>query len=477
MATSIEPGRPQRPAGRGERQSSHVRDPLLSVPLIAASTRAALGRALLVVLLAGCAGADAQSPATPDADLSRLALPSVGLRARDLAVVINDSDPASVEIGRYYAAKRGIAASRVIHVRFPRHPVMNLGDFMRVKEVLDARLGPEVQALALAWTAPFRVECMSVTAAFALGFDPASYCAEGCLTTKPSPYFNSASYAPYTDHRVRPAMLLAAGDVAGGKQLIDRGLRSDEAWPEGKAYLMNTSDSGRNVRAETYARVKEVLGPAYPIEQVDADALEGKSDIMFEFTGVARVAAMTSNRFLDGAIADHLTSWGGGLIGYDQTTAVDWLAAGATGSYGTTTEPCSFRAKFPDVVVAMAHYLMGETLIEAYWKSVLMPGQGVFVGDPLARPFGGVRVSHSAAGTVISTRALPPGNYLFEAARSSIGPFQAIRAVRVTGFGVRQFTLPAGDTRYFRVRSVPQPARPASGAAPASAAAEGAAPN
>ena len=477
MATSIEPGRPQRPAGRGERQSSHVRDPLLSVPLIAASTRAALGRALLVVLLAGCAGADAQSPPTQGADLSRLALPSVGLRARDLAVVINDSDPASVEIGRYYAAKRGIAASRVIHVRFPRHPVMNLGDFMRVKEVLDARLGPEVQALALAWTAPFRVECMSVTAAFALGFDPASYCAEGCLTTKPSPYFNSASYAPYTDHRVRPAMLLAAGDVAGGKQLIDRGLRSDEAWPEGKAYLMNTSDSGRNVRAETYARVKEVLGSAYPIEQVDADALEGKSDIMFEFTGVARVAAMTSNRFLDGAIADHLTSWGGGLIGYDQTTAVDWLAAGATGSYGTTTEPCSFRAKFPDVVVAMAHYLMGETLIEAYWKSVLMPGQGVFVGDPLARPFGGVRVSHSAAGTVISTRALPPGNYLFEAARSSIGPFQAIRAVRVTGFGVRQFTLPAGDTRYFRVRSVPTPARPASGAAPASAAAEGAAPN
>jgi hypothetical protein len=152
--------------------------------------------------------------------------------------------------------------------------------------------------------------------------------------------------------------------------LIDRGLRSDEAWPEGKAYLMNTSDSGRNVRAETYERVKAVLGPAYPIEQVDADALEGKSDIMFEFTGVARVAAMTSNRFLDGAMADHLTSWGGGLIGYDQTTALDWLAAGATGSYGTTTEPCSFRAKFPDVGVAMAHYLMGETLIEAYWKSV-----------------------------------------------------------------------------------------------------------
>ena len=75
---------------------------------------------------------------------------------------------------------------------------------------------------------------MSVTAAFALGFDPGSYCAEGYVTTKPSPYFNSASYAPYTDHRVRPAMLLAAHDVASAKRLIDRGLRSDEAGPRAR---------------------------------------------------------------------------------------------------------------------------------------------------------------------------------------------------------------------------------------------------
>ena len=43
--------------------------------------------------------------------------------------------------------------------------------------------------------------------------------------------------------------------------------------------------------------MKTVLGAAYPIEQVDADALEGRSDVMFEFTGMARVAAMADNRF------------------------------------------------------------------------------------------------------------------------------------------------------------------------------------
>ena len=430
---------------------------------------AARRRTLWIAALA-CGSAVAQRPA-PAPDLSRLSLPSVGLRASDIAIVVNDADPASVEIGRYYAARRGIAEGRVVHVRFhPGQPVMSSADFGHVQAVLDAKVDAGVQALALAWTLPYRVECMSVTAAFALGFDPAAYCAEGCHATRTSAYFNSPSRAPFADHRLRPAMLLAGSDVESAKRLIDRGLRADERWPEGKAYLMNTRDVSRNVRAETYERVKAVLGSAYPIEQVDGDALEGRSDVMFEFTGVARVAGLADNRFVDGAIADHLTSFGGVLLaGRGQTTALEWLEAGATGSYGTSSEPCNYRAKFPEVAVVMAHYLAGETLVEAYWKSVLMPGQGVFVGDPLARPFGGVRVGRSAAGTVISTRALPPGDYLLEAGRSSVGPFQPVRAIRVAGFGVRELTLPATDKRYFRLRPLAPPARPASAPAAASA--------
>jgi hypothetical protein len=36
----------------------------------------------------------------------------------------------------------------------------------------------------------------------------------------------------------------------------------------------------------------------------------------------------------------------------------------------------------------MQNYLRGQTLIEAYWRSVQQPGQGIFIGEPLARPFG-----------------------------------------------------------------------------------------
>ena len=425
-----------------------------------------------VALGAFAVTASAQGSSTSAADADRVLLPTVGLRARDIAVVINDADPASVEVGRYYANKRGIAANRVIHVRFAANQgVMSFGDFQRVQSVIDAKVGADVQAYALAWTLPYRVECMSVTSAFALGFDPGSYCpgGDGCRPTKASPYFNSRSNAPFTDHKMRPAMLLAGDNVESAKRLIDRGLRSDESWAEGKAYLINTSDRGRNVRAEGYDRVRTVLGASYPIEQVDTDALEGKSDIMFEFTGVALVKSIDSNSFLDGAIADHLTSYGGVLTGFGQTSALEWLTAGATGSYGSTTEPCSFRAKFPDPGVAIAHYISGESLVEAYWKSVLMPGQGVFIGDPLARPYGGVRVQHGAGGTVVRTRALPPGNYAVEAATSSMGPFKPIGIFRAVGFGVREFRLPAGDSRYLRVRALVEPqAQPPSTLQPSS---------
>lgn len=412
---------------------------------------AAVALALAAVSVSGAA------PTAPDTEASRLSLPKVGLRAGDIAIVVNDADPASVEVAAYYAARRGVAADHVIHVSFPPgQAVMALADFERVQAVVNRSAGADVQALALAWTLPFRVECMSVTAAFALGFDAASYCAEGCQPTRASPYFNSRSSAPYTDHRLRPSMLLAGPNVESVKRLIDRGLRADERWPEGTAYLMSTGDAARNVRAETWPLVRQGLGPAYPIEQVEGEALEGRSDVMFHFTGAAQVAGIASNRFLDGAIADHLTSAGGVLSGGGQTTALEWLAAGATGSYGTSSEPCNFRSKFPSVGVVMSHYLGGESLVEAYWKSVQMPGQGVFVGDPLARPFGGSRTTRSPARWVVDTRALPPGDYVLQAAPGRVGPFRSLGIFRAVGHGVRRLTLPAGDPRFFRLLPIDQ---------------------
>lgn len=405
--------------------------------------------------MAALALTDDLAQALPTSAAPNLTLPPIGLRSQDLALIVNDADPASVEIGRYYASRRGIAAERVVHVSFPAGQVaMSTADFRRVQAEVQARVPASVQAYALAWTLPYRVECMSVTSAFALGFDR-SYCAEGCRITRPSPYFDSPSNEPFKDHGLRPAMMLAGRDVAGVKAMIDRGVRSDQRWPAGTGYLLSTGDRNRNVRAVSYDAVARRLVAAYAIKRVNADALEDRPDVMFYFTGVQRVAALTSNRFLDGAAADHLTSVAGMLTDSSQMSALEWLAAGATGSYGNTTEPCNYREKFPEIGVVMGRYLGGETLIEAYWKSVRMPGQGVFVGEPLARPFGGVRVSPSAAGLRVQTRLLRPGNYVLQSAPGRIGPFRNVGQLSVPGYGVRELILPSASEAFYRLLPVP----------------------
>jgi uncharacterized protein (TIGR03790 family) len=250
---------------------------------------------------------------------------------------------------------------------------------------MDAHLPAAVQALALAWTTPFRVDCLSITSAFAFGFDPA-YCAEGCRPTKQSPYFNSNSTTPFQDFGLRPAMLLAGTTVAGARALIDRGVASDGSFPHGTAYLLSTSDRARNSRASRYPLVDK-LGLPLRVEHLQADELRDRQDVLFYFTGIGVVAGLETLRFLPGAIADHLTSSGGVLTGHEQMSALRWIEAGATASYGTVVEPCNFPTKFPFPAVLIARYMIGETLIEAYWKSVAWPGQGVFIGEPLAAPF------------------------------------------------------------------------------------------
>jgi uncharacterized protein (TIGR03790 family) len=310
-----------------------------------------------------------------------------GLDGRHLALVINASDPLSVEIGDYYAARRHLVFSNIIRVRIaPGVTSLSREEFNALKASVDKQTLPHVQAFALAWTVPYRVECMSITSAFAFGFH-VGFCAEGCTSTRLSPYYDSSASLPFTRHGMRPAMMLAAASFAEGQALIDRGVHADASAPGGTAYLLSTSDRQRNVRAGSYRLAENELRGRLDVRRLKQDALVGAQDVLLYFTGVERVSGLETLRFLPGAIADHLTSAGGQLSDSPQMSALRWLEAGATGSYGAVVEPCNMPQKFPDPAVVARRYLAGDTLIEAYWKSVAMPGQGVFIGEPLAAPF------------------------------------------------------------------------------------------
>lgn len=307
--------------------------------------------------------------------------------AKDMAVVVNDNDALSRRIGEYYQAKRHIPQSQIIHVRF-KTGIRSLteNEFKKIKQQVDKLTPPHVQGYVLTWLLPFRVDCMSITTAFAAGFDKA-FCAEGCQRTRRNPYFDSLSARPYDDFGWRPTIVVAGDGFTAAKALIDRSFAADYSGPKGSAYLLKTSDNVRSSRAIFFPEAVNQFKGIYPVNYLEQNYIESRQDVMFYFTGLTWVNKITANKFLPGSIADHLTSAGGVLVGSYQMSIMEWLKAGVSGSYGAVVEPCNFPEKFSKPSVLMKNYLNGSSLIEAYWKSVEEPGQGIFVGDPLAKPF------------------------------------------------------------------------------------------
>jgi uncharacterized protein (TIGR03790 family) len=320
------------------------------------------------------------------------------LGARHLALVINAADPVSEAIGARYIQARGLRPPQVIRVRFPPgRQALTAAEFQSLYLQVRRQTPPQAQAYALAWAAPWRVDCVSITSAFAFG-QVRSGCGDTCRTTPLSPYYARGDVRrPWSALGLRPTMLLAATTPEAGRSLIERGVAADGTAPSGTAYLLNTSDPIRNRRAERYDDLLRSNAPGFQVRVLRGDGIRGVRDVMLYVTGLTVVPELASNRFRPGAVGDHLTSFGGMLTGPSgrsadggngQMSALRWLEAGASGSYGTVVEPCNHPAKFPDPGLLLSYYRRGDTLLESYWRSVAMPEQGVFIGEPLARPWG-----------------------------------------------------------------------------------------
>ncbi|HEY1090490.1 MAG TPA: TIGR03790 family protein [Burkholderiaceae bacterium] len=358
---------------------------------------------LVVLLLGACggggggSGGSTQTPSVPPNTTLTLKLPAHGLAAADLGVIVIEGDADSEAIANYYQTARGIPKANVVRVRLAnRNDEISAAEFAALKSQVDAQLPAGVQATLLTWRAPSRVlgSCaMSITSAMAFGYDP-KYCG-GCADTAASAYYDSESSRPFADLGLRPSMLLGAATLAAAKPLIDRGVSADASYPGGEGWLVKTNDFARNVRFTDWNNLPAQWSGQLGLNVVDngsgpasGNTISGKSNVLFYFTGLDVIANLASNSYRPGAVGDSLTSWAGVLPdALGQTTVTAWLDAGLTGSYGTVEEPCNFPQKFSRASVLIDQYSRGATLIEAYWKAVEWPGQGLFVGEPLAQPF------------------------------------------------------------------------------------------
>ena len=314
------------------------------------------------------------------------------LTAADLGLVINTADPYSVDIGEYYIAARKLSEAQVLRIELPRRAELTPEEFQQLEGQVSRHFGPEIQALALAWKEPFLVACNSITGALTMGYD-AALCEHTCAPSRKSSYFNSATIRPFTDLKMRPSMLLAANDIFQAEAMVKRGVASDHTLglrgsPPVNAHYLITRDKARSSRSVLFPPPGLVRGVGIDVHVENAETLEGADRLLLYQTGQQQVDKLDTLHWVPGGIGDHLTSYGGRIDGKrGQMSALAWIASGATATYGTVSEPCSHPQKFPHPQLVLLHYAQGASVIEAYWKSVAWPQQGLFIGEPLAAPF------------------------------------------------------------------------------------------
>lgn len=344
---------------------------------------------------------------------------------QNVLVVVNDRDRASVEAGRYYMEKRGLAPRQLCRLRLPSSepsiPAALFEEHIRrpIEAHIEAEgLARQIDFLAVCWSAPTRVsDSESITAALAFGFQNAPGAPPCALIpgTSNAYAFSERAFSRATGGPGRPAylaMLLSAPTPEETRRLVDRSVAADGTAPDGTFYLLKPpSDPARNIRYKLFdefdfqARFLEGFPRRVFAEQ---NAQGNLRDVMGYQTGISSYPDWfwATNAYRPGAIADHLTSFGGMLPtpSMGHSSVFDWIRAGASASYGTVSEPCNFPEKFPHPLVFL-WYARGFNLAESYWMSVAHPHQGLFVGDPLMAPYARpplVTVSGAVSGQTVS---------------------------------------------------------------------------
>jgi uncharacterized protein (TIGR03790 family) len=349
-----------------------------------------MGRALWIVVLAASA-----PPAM------------AGGGPQNVLVVVNDQSIESLQVGQYYRELRGIPERQVcpvsvdpllvnvsasffqtailarVHQHIAHHGLSNQIDYLVLSKELPTRVAENEGATAVAFYgykgAPFNGPCILYA-----GTESHYYKAERAFG-RSDPYGGTNYYL---------SMMLTGFNLSDALSNVWRGAAADGTEPDGTFYLLKPpGDPNRNVRYQLFdnfdfhARFRTNF-PGYQIAFVNS--LIGLTDVLGYLDGLPNHSPVfwTGNQYRPGAMADHFTSYGARFPEppLSQNSILEWIRAGATASYGTVNEPCSFLEKFPD---PLNYYWLarGFNVAESYWMSVQYPYQGLFVGEPLAAPY------------------------------------------------------------------------------------------
>jgi len=344
---------------------------------------------------------------------------------QNLLLVVNDQSQESLWLGQVYRQLRDIPERNVCHIAVDpfAHDLSNASfqttvvDRVR-QHIADHGLSQQIDYILLSKDIPSRVNNNEgATAVLFYGFKNAPLIGPCSMPSNTYSYYFRAERAlhhrdTYAGTNYYISMMLTASNFVEAISNVTIGAMADATAPAGTFYLLKPwGDPARNIRYQRFDNFDFHwrFKPNFPdYEYVPDNVAAGRTNVMGYMTGLPGYPdwVYRTNVFLPGAMADHLTSYGGRLpvapLGQDNLW--EWIRAGASASYGTVNEPCAYLEKFPDPM-CFFWLARGFTVGESYWMSVANPYQGLFAGDPLAAPYAfppTLAITSPAPGSVVS---------------------------------------------------------------------------
>lgn len=411
-----------------------------------------------------------------------LSLPSPAQDAERALLLVDPNSAESLYVANYYLEARGVPASNVLYMTpsassYPTLTSVQLPAFLGglanggIEDQVDFVVLPPgptfyVSAPGLINDMCFPVNRFALPSAYALARQSADILGGGLGSNADNHYkkngwganafqgalswrFGDPSTHPEAERYLIGAMLGWTGQNGNTLQevldTIDRSVAADFTHPVGTAYYMQTTDVARSSpRHDSYpTAVTKLQDAGGQAQHLFADLPLGNHDCMGVMTGRATLPISDpSFSLLPGSFADHLTSFAATFDNNSQTKMTEWITKGASGTAGTVEEPCNYPGKFPAARIHVV-YFKGLTLGEAWFRSAgSKPFQGLFLGDPLTRPYGNpptVDVPSPPAGPVSGTIGITP-------VAAATEPGAGIDVLELLVDGVRVDSVPDGGS-------------------------------